>query len=184
MFFGLLLKDWIDTLLENPLVVAISLLLGGIVLVGIDRWFRQTATGSGTHTSPLKALVIGCFQVLAMVPGVSRSAATIIGGMTQGLNRTQAAEFSFFLAVPTMLGATVKSMWDLWQAEPELFHTENLKLLALGNLVAFLVALMAIRGFITFLTKRGFALFGWYRIVLGGVILVLYAAGYQLEMVG
>jgi len=184
VFFGLLLKDWIDALLENPMVVAISLLLGGMVLVGIDRWFRQTATGSGTRTSPLKALVIGCFQVLAMVPGVSRSAATIIGGMSQGLNRTQAAEFSFFLAVPTMLGATVKSMWDLWQTEPDLFHAENLKLLALGNLVAFLVALMAIRGFIAFLTKRGFALFGWYRIVLGGVLLLLYAAGFQLEMVG
>jgi undecaprenyl-diphosphatase len=128
-----------------------------------------------------KAFTIGLWQCLAMVPGVSRSAATIIGGMSQGLNRTHAAEFSFFLAVPTMFGATVKSIYDYVKAGGTV-STEHLQVFAIGNVVAFIVAIIAIRSFIAFLTKHGFRAFGWYRIVLGGVIIALHLAGVSLQM--
>ncbi|MCB0788836.1 MAG: UDP-diphosphatase, partial [Flavobacteriales bacterium] len=124
----------------------------------------------------------GCYQCLAMVPGVSRSAATIIGGMTQGLTRKHAAEFSFFLAVPTMFGATVKSLYDYWK-DGGAFTAEHWKLFAWGNVIAFVVAVIAIKGFIALLSRHGFQGFGWYRILVGGAILLLWALGVPLEMV-
>jgi undecaprenyl-diphosphatase len=129
-----------------------------------------------------KAFRIGFFQVIAMVPGVSRSAATIIGGLSQKLNKKTAAEFSFFLAVPTMFAATVLSMFNFFQDGGSFGRTE-ITALIVGNIVAFLVAMAAIKSFITFLTKHGFKVFGYYRIVLGSVILILYYLGIELSMV-
>ena len=187
---GFLLGDQIDSLLESPLVVAISLVLGGFVLLRVDNWFpsavladEQVLSDPERHDddrliSYPKALMIGFFQCIALVPGVSRSAATIIGGLTQGITRKNAAEFSFFLAVPTMAAASGYKL--LKQADH--FDTTKLGLLAFGNLVAFIVALLAIRFFIGFLTKHGFKVFGWYRIIAGLIILALLAAGVDLSI--
>jgi undecaprenyl-diphosphatase len=121
-----------------------------------------------------QAFVIGCYQVLSIaLPGLSRSAATIIGGMQQKLTRRLAAEFSFFLAVPTMLAATVKKLWDFYQKEPEVLNSGNVNMLLLGSAIAFIVAILAIRFFINYLQKYGFRLFGWYRIIIGIVLLIL-----------
>lgn len=177
--FGLLFNDAIEALLESVQVVAITLLLGGIVLLFIDKWLHPK--NEVIITFP-KALVIGLFQCISMVPGVSRSAATIIGGMTQGLTRKQAAEFSFFLAVPTMFGASVLKLYKGIKDTPEIFSGENLKILLIGNVVAFIVAMIAIKFFISFLTKNGFRVFGWYRIALGGILLALLAGGVSLEL--
>jgi undecaprenyl-diphosphatase len=180
---GFLLNDYIDALLENVIVVAVTLLLGGIVLLFVDKWFENKESGNDEITYQ-KALTIGFFQVIAMVPGVSRSAATIIGGLTQKLTRKAAAEFSFFLAVPTMFAATAYKMLKFYMAGGfETANNNNLMLLLVGNVVAFLVALFAIKGFISYLTKNGFKMFGWYRIALGTIILVLYFMGYNLQMV-
>ncbi len=178
---GLLFKEQIDALLENVVIVGVMLLLGGIVFLFIERWVPGGVHHDARRVSLKEALVIGTFQCLAMVPGVSRSAATIIGGMTQGLSRKHAAEFSFFLAVPTMFGATVKSLYDYVQAGGA-FTAEHYQLFAIGNVVAFVVALLAIKGFIAILGKHGFAGFGWYRIIVGGLILVMYALGVPLRM--
>ncbi len=175
---GFLLNDFIDSLLENVVVVAITLLLGGIVLLFVDKWFKQKEEDEVTYR---KALTIGFFQVIAMIPGVSRSAATIIGGLSQKMSRKAAAEFSFFLAVPTMFAATVYKMLKFHKEVG--FTSDNLPLLLIGNVVAFMVALIAIKGFISYLTKNGFKFFGWYRIVVGTIILVLYFMGYNLQMV-
>jgi undecaprenyl-diphosphatase len=180
---GFLLKKQIDALLENPLVVAISLFVGGVVLLFVDRWFSHAEEEKDRPVSFLNALFTGCFQVLAMIPGVSRSAATIVGGMACGMTRKQAAEFSFFLAVPTMLGATCKSLLDTYQETPDLLNADNLGLLILGNAVAFVVALLAIKGFISWLTKHGFYWFGWYRIGLGALLLTLYFLGIELQII-
>ncbi|MBC7923292.1 MAG: undecaprenyl-diphosphate phosphatase [Ferruginibacter sp.] len=180
---GLLLKKRIDLLLENVAVVAVALLLGGIILLFIDQWFAKNEEQSSPPVLSFRgAFLIGVFQAISMVPGVSRSAASIIGGLTQGLNRKTAAEFSFFLAVPTMFAATAKSLYD----EKELLGEANssaLFLLLIGNVVAFVVALLAIRFFIGFLTKYGFRWFGYYRIALGLALLVLLALGYNLKIV-
>lgn len=174
---GLLLSDYIDSVLENVVVVASSLVLGGMVLVFIDRWLDKPENQAEVNYP--KAFKIGLFQCIAMIPGVSRSAATIIGGMTQKLNRKTAAEFSFFLAVPTMFAASGKKLLDNYTV----FTSENISTLLIGNLVAFLVALLTIRLFINFLTKNGFRLFGYYRIIVGLTILALLAAGYDLKIV-
>ena len=187
VFFGLLLKGLVDALLENMLVVALALIAGGLLFLLLDDYFARNASRETTQAdiTPAKALRIGMFQVIAMIPGVSRSAATILGGLTQGLSPTTAAEFSFFLAVPTMFAATCKSIWDFAEAGPIGFSPEQWTLLAVGNAVAFLVALIAIRGFIRFLTTHGFKVFGYYRIVAGAVILILYFAGWfdSVEMI-
>jgi undecaprenyl-diphosphatase len=175
---GFLLNDFIDSLLENVVVVAITLLLGGIVLLFVDKWFKQKEEDEVTYR---KALTIGFFQVIAMIPGVSRSAATIIGGLSQKMSRKAAAEFSFFLAVPTMFAATAYKMLKFHKEVG--FTSDNLPLLLIGNVVAFMVALIAIKGFISYLTKNGFKIFGWYRIVVGTIILVLHFMGYNLQMV-
>ncbi len=176
VFFGLLLGDWIDSLLENVVVVGIMLVVGGIVFLRVDRWFEKTETSPDRLVSYPEALRIGLFQCLAMIPGVSRSAATIIGGLSQGLNRKSAAEFSFFLAVPTMFAATAKKMLDYYQDGISLSN-EEWQLLALGNVVAFIVAMIAIKTFISFLARHGFKWFGYYRIIAGAVILLLYFTG-------
>lgn len=178
--FGKLFNDQIDALLENALVVGISLLLGGIVLLYIDKWFARTETNDEITYG--KALNIGLFQVLAMIPGVSRSAATIIGGMQQKLSRKAAAEFSFFLAVPTMFAATVYKLYK-YVNEGNVFGNDEIIAFGVGNIVAFVVAMIAIKGFISYLTKNGFRVFGWYRIVVGSIIIVLYLAGYNLEVI-
>ncbi|GAB3920533.1 undecaprenyl-diphosphate phosphatase [Mucilaginibacter myungsuensis] len=180
---GLLFKKHIDQLLESPLVVASSLLVGGVILLFVDDWFKKTneVKGEPQEISYATALKVGLFQCLAVVPGVSRSAATIVGGMSQKLTRTAAAEFSFFLAVPTMFGATLKEVYDFYKhTEGTLFTNEEIKLLIVGNVVAFIVAMLAIRSFITFLEKKGFKLFGYYRIIVGAAYIIAYFAGYRL----
>lgn len=178
--FGKLFNDQIDALLENALVVGITLLLGGIVLLFVDKWFAGTRTDDEVTTP--KAFKIGLFQVIAMIPGVSRSAATIIGGLQQKLSRKAAAEFSFFLAVPTMFAATAYKLYKYIDAGHS-FGTGELTTLAIGNIVAFLVAMIAIKAFISYLTKYGFKVFGWYRIAVGIIIIVLYGLGYNLQVV-
>jgi len=168
--FGLLLNDIIDSLLENPIVVAISLIIGGFILLKVDDWFGNS---ENTEISYVTALKIGFFQCLAMIPGVSRSGASIVGGMSQRLSRTAAAEFSFFLAIPTMLGATVKKLYDYYKAGFELTQDQT-QLLLIGNVVGFIVALIAIKSFIGYLTKHGFKVFGYYRIVAGIAILIIH----------
>lgn len=173
---GFLLNDFIDSLLENVVVVAISLLLGGIVLLFIDR--ITNAEPKDGEVSVPDALRIGFYQCIAMIPGVSRSAATIIGGMFQGLSRKQAAEFSFFLAVPTMAAASGYKLLKTYK----LLQPADYQILLLGNAIAFVVGLLAIRGFVNFLTRYGFKVFGYYRIALGLLLLGLMAAGVKLDV--
>ncbi|MFY9362972.1 MAG: undecaprenyl-diphosphate phosphatase [Dysgonamonadaceae bacterium] len=173
---GLLLGDQIDSLLENVLVVAVMLVAGGIVMLFVDQWFDKP-TPDQTVTWQ-KALKIGCFQCIAMIPGVSRSFATIVGGMSVKLDRKNAAEFSFFLAVPTMAAAAGYKLYQLMK-DPigmPMLH-DNLSLLLIGNIVAFLVAVIAIRFFIDFITRHGFKAFGYYRIIIGGLMLILLSTG-------
>lgn len=179
---GFLLNDYIDMLLERVEIVALMLILGGIIFLMIDKLFEKTeATGSSEVSYPT-ALKIGFFQTIAMIPGVSRSAATIIGGLTQKLNKKTAAEFSFFLAVPTMFAATAYKLLKFYK-EGNTFGSHEITLLAIGNIVAFIVALLAIKSFITFLTKHGFKVFGYYRIIVGVIILLLYFMGVELSIV-
>ena len=179
---GLLLSDIINNLLESPLVVAISLVVGGVILLFVDKWFNKSIIDDTDKISYFTAFKIGLFQCISMIPGVSRSASTIIGGMSQNLTRKNAAEFSFFLAVPTMFGATVKKIYDYYQ-DGNTITTEEFKLLAVGNIVAFIVAMLAIKYFISFLQKNGFRIFGWYRIVVGLIILALILSGYDLKVI-
>jgi undecaprenyl-diphosphatase len=171
---GVLLKKHIDKMLESPLTVAITLLLGGVVLLFVDKWFNKPTVAKEENITYPTALKIGLFQCLAVIPGMSRSAATIVGGMSQKLTRTAAAEFSFFLAVPTMFGATLKEIWDYHKHVSPTFTGEQIKFLVIGNIIAFVVAMLAIKTFITFLEKKGFKLFGYYRILAGIVLLALY----------
>lgn len=179
---GFLASDYIDMLLENVIVVAVTLLLGGIFLLFVDKIFEQNEKNPDSEPNLKSAFIIGVFQVIAMIPGVSRSAATIIGGLTQKLTRKAAAEFSFFLAVPTMFAATSYKLLKIYQSETG-FTSHDIQVLAVGNIVAFIVALLAIKLFIGFLTKHGFKVFGWYRIVVGLVILGMYFAGIDLKIV-
>ena len=191
---GLLLKKHIDALLESVTTVGAMLLLGGVVLLFVDKWFPQEDSQKGGHpvTNPSwkEAFVIGLFQCLAVVPGVSRSAATIIGGLTQKLTRRAAAEFAFFLAMPTMTAAAAKDLYDFYKEAKthgvslsHLFSGQEIKLLVLGNVVAFVVALLAIRLFVGFVAKYGFRAFGIYRIIVGGLLLLLISLGVNLQLV-
>ena len=172
--FGLLFSKKIDALLESPVTVAISLLLGGIILLKVDDWFASSNDDKNPQEiSYATALKIGLFQCLAMIPGVSRSGASIVGGMSQKLSRKTAAEFSFFLAVPTMLGATLKKCYDYYK-EGLVLTTDQINFLIIGNVVGFLVALIAIKTFIDYLSKNGFKLFGYYRIAVGILVLILH----------
>jgi undecaprenyl-diphosphatase len=176
---GALFSDKIDDLLESPLTVSITMLVGGLVLLFIDKLFQSPSIEQEEKITLGKALVIGLWQCVAMIPGVSRSAASIIGGMQQKLTRNLAAEFSFFLAVPTMAAATGYKLLKAWKTNPDMLtQTDNLIALAVGNLVAFVVALLAIKFFIGFLQKHGFRLFGWYRLIAGTILLVLVLTGY------
>ena len=171
---GALFSDQIDEMLESPLTVAITTLVGGIFLLFIDKIFNNPVITQEPQISYSKAFIIGLWQCLAMIPGTSRSAASIIGGMQQKLTRKLAAEFSFFLAVPTMLAATGHKLLDNY----ENIHADQVKLLVIGNVVAFIVAMLAIKFFIGFLQKYGFKVFGIYRVILGTVLLILIFAGY------
>ena len=173
LFFGFLLNDFIDNTLGDPIFIAIVLLVGGIVLLFIDNVFKTPTVQEEEKISFLRAFIIGCWQCVAMIPGVSRSAASIIGGMQQKLTRKLAAEFSFFLAVPTMAAATGYKLLKGYKS----LTTEDIKMLAIGNVVAFIVAMLAIRFFIGFLQKHGFKLFGYYRVIGGIVLLVLVLTG-------
>ncbi len=180
---GFLLSDKIDELLESPLTVAISLLVGGIILLFIDKVFNKPVIDKEEEITYKKGFIIGIWQCIAMIPGVSRSAASIIGGMQQGLTRSLAAEFSFFLAVPTMFAATVYKLLKAYKETPEMLaDSNNIMMLAVGNIVAFIVALAAIKFFIGYLSKYGFKLFGWYRIVVGLIIIGLIVAGVDLKI--
>lgn len=178
---GLLFKDYVDALLERVDVVGYALLFGGVFFVFMDKIFKQNEEADQTINYS-QAFKIGSFQLFSLIPGVSRSAATIIGGMTQKLTRKNAAEFSFFLAIPTMLGATVLTLWKYYDNGAALSSTE-INLLIVGNIAAFIVALVAIKSFISFLTKYGFKLFGYYRIIVGVVILALYYFGTGLSII-
>jgi undecaprenyl-diphosphatase len=175
---GTLLKKHIDAMLGNIVFIAIVMISGGILLLFIDRLFTKPRIHDQDHVTYKNAFVIGCYQVLSILfPGLSRSAATIIGGLANKLDRRTAAEFSFFLAVPTMLAASVKSLWDAHKTNPEVFVKDNMSMLAVGSLVAFVVSMAAIRFFITYLQRHGFKLFGYYRILAGATILLLVWKG-------
>jgi undecaprenyl-diphosphatase len=177
IILGLLFSDKIDELLESTTTVAFALLLGGIVLIFIDKFFNHPTIRSEKQVSYLNSFTIGIWQCLAMIPGVSRSAASIIGGMQQKMTRSAAAEFSFFLAVPTMVAATGYKLFKHFHEQGG-FSGEEIKLLLIGNIVAFVVALLAIKFFIEFLKKHGFRIWGIYRIVIGLVLLALIYTGY------
>jgi undecaprenyl-diphosphatase len=178
---GVLFSDKIDELLESPMAVAMSLLVGGVILLFVDKWFNNPQIDSVDEITYLDAFKIGCFQCLAMIPGISRSGATIVGGMSQKMSRKVAAEFSFFLAVPTMLGATLKKTVDYFQ-KYDAITADQINLMILGNVVAFIVAALVIKGFIGFLNKHGFRIFGWYRIIVGSAILLLLGLGIDLKV--
>ena len=180
--FGLLFAKKIDQLMESALTVGITLFIGGIILLFVDKWFNKPTIEDEKDISYITALKIGFFQCISMIPGTSRSAATIVGGMSQKLSRKAAAEFSFFLAVPTMFAATAKKLYDFYK-EGHTITGDEIKMLAIGNVIAFVVALLAIRTFITFLERKGFVVFGWYRIVVGAVIIGLYMSGHNLEII-
>ncbi len=181
-FFGFLLNDLIEQALESPLVIGINLFIGGIFLLYVDKIFKKNESLPDSEPQFKSAFFIGLFQVIAMIPGVSRSAATIVGGLTQKLNRKSAAEFSFFLAVPTMLAASAYKMLGMLTNEDQMVGLDW-NLLILGSIVALLVAMIAIKFFISILTKYGFRLFGWYRIVVGAIIVILYILGIELSVV-
>lgn len=177
---GLLFSDMIDAMLESVMVVAIMLVVGGVFMLFCDKLF-----GNGSEQTKMterRAFMVGLFQCISMIPGVSRSMATIVGGMAQKLTRKAAAEFSFFLAVPTMFAATVYKMYKLFSDGGTEIIMNNLTALVVGNVVAFVVAMLAIKFFISYVTKYGFKAFGWYRIIVGLAILALLFTGHTLEM--
>ena len=178
---GLLFSDAIDEMLESVEVVAVTLILGGIFMLYSDRIFNKGS--EKTELTEKRAFRIGLFQCISMIPGVSRSMATIVGGMSQKLTRKAAAEFSFFLAVPTMLAATLFKMLKLFSSEEGMLVLKNnVDVLIIGNVVAFIVAMLAIKFFINFVTKYGFKAFGWYRIIVGGAILTMLLTGHNLNI--
>lgn len=179
---GLLLNDYIDQLLESPLMVAVMLVVGGIILLFVDKWFSNPKLDNSDNISYRQAFIIGWYQCLALIPGTSRSASTIVGGMTQSLTRKAAAEFSFFLAIPMMLGASVVKLYKFLK-EGHTFSGNEINLLIIGNVVGFVVAIIAIKSFINYLSKHGFKVFGWYRILIGVLIIVLLLSGQSLQII-
>jgi len=176
---GLLVYKKIKLYLFNPYVVSVSLIVGGIILILLDKWSEEKKSENKNleDINFLNAIKIGAIQCLSMIPGVSRSAATIFGGIYSGFDRKQAAEFSFLLAIPTMFAATGKDLWE----NRALITSENSQLLVLGGFVAFIVALIAVKAFVSFLTKYGFKIFGYYRIILG-IVFLIYALSVGLDM--
>jgi len=190
LVLGFLFSDKIDKLLESPTTVAISTFFGGIILLFIDNVFKKPTIENDKQISYVNSFLIGCWQVIAMIPGVSRSAASIIGGMQQKFTRHLAAEFSFFLAVPTMLAASCYTIflktWDNGYVKRKGYEiimqtNENMISFIVGNLVAFVVAMLAIRFFINYLKIYGFRAFGFYRI-LGGIILLIIILSGMMEV--
>jgi undecaprenyl-diphosphatase len=178
IILGFLLSKKIDELLESPLTVAISLLIGGVILLFVDNLFKKPLINHESEIGAPRAFIIGIWQCLAMIPGVSRSGASIVGGMQQKLSRKVAAEFSFFLAVPTMFAATGYKLYKAYKQTPVILHNHaNIHTLLIGNIIAFIVAMIAIKFFIGFLQKHGFTLFGYYRILAGIVLLILIWKG-------
>ena len=177
---GFLFSDKIDAMLESVVVVAVMLVIGGIFMLFCDRIFSKGS--EKTEVTEKRAFFIGLFQCIAMIPGVSRSMATIVGGMSQKLTRKDAAEFSFFLAVPTMFAATAYKVLKLFLDGGTEILVNNLSALLIGNVVAFIVALLSIKFFISFVTKYGFKAFGWYRIIVGGLIIIMLLCGHSLEV--
>ena len=178
LIFGALLKRHIDNALGNLIFIACVMIFGGVVLLFIDRLFKNPVIDDEKDINYRKAFIIGCFQVLSIVfPGLSRSAATIIGGMNQKLTRRLAAEFSFFLAVPTMFAASAKSFYDVYKDHQEVLVKDNLMILGIGALVSFLVAIVTVKFFINFLKEHGFRAFGFYRIIIGTLLLILILTG-------
>jgi undecaprenyl-diphosphatase len=174
IIFGMLFKKHIDAALSNLYIIACIMIAGGVVFLFIDRAFKSPKIDDERQVSNAVAFKIGCFQVLSILfPGLSRSAATIIGGMSQSLTRKAAAEFSFFLAVPTMLAASVKTLWDVHKENPNVLTKDNISLLGISSVITFVVAIIVIRFFIGFLQKHGFKVWGYYRIVIGMVMLFL-----------
>lgn len=173
LIFGALLKKHIDSALSNLQFIAIVMISGGIILIFADKLFNKNKIDSEEKIDYLTSLKIGLFQVLSILfPGLSRSAATIIGGMSIGLTKKVAAEFSFFLAVPTMLAATAKSTLDFFQEETVNIATPDVIALAVGCVISFIVALLAVKSFIEIIQKFGFRFFGVYRIIMGAFILL------------
>ena len=183
VIIGLLAKKsgLLDWLLDSVEVVAVMLVLGGIFMLFCDKLFNKGKEENKVNEP--RAFKIGLYQCISVIPGVSRSMATIVGGMTQGLTRKSAAEFSFFLAVPTMAGATLLDLLDLFKEDTAWATSHNVAMLILGCVVAFIVALLAMKWFVAFLTKYGFKAFGIYRIIVGGIIIALLLAGHSLAMV-
>lgn len=179
---GLLFGDLIDDMLEQVDIVAVSLLLGGWILIYSDKWFAKNLHAEEAPVTQKNAFVVGLFQCIALIPGVSRSAATIIGGMMSGWNKKQAAEFSFFLAVPTMFAASLKKTYDVVKIDYHII-TDQWQIMLLGCVVAAAVALLSIKTLMKILQNKGFAPFGWYRVILGGAILALLMARVPLEIV-
>lgn len=178
--FGLLFSDAIDQMLEKVWVVAVTLVIGGIFMLFCDKIFNKGS--EDTKLTEKRALMVGLFQCISMIPGVSRSMATIVGGMAQKMTRKAAAEFSFFLAVPTMFAATVYKMFSLYKDHGSEIFMDNFYVLIIGNVVAFIVAVLAIKFFISFVSKHGFKAFGWYRIIVGSAILIMLACGINLQI--
>lgn len=184
LVLGMFFDDLIEAVLEKPIPIAIVLIVGGVVLIFIDRFFTNPKITEEKEISFRKAIIIGFWQCLAMMPGTSRAAASIIGGMQQGLSRKLAAEFSFFLAVPTMLAVTCYSIflkdWEVTSGveqkgyEMILASTDNLVFFLVGNVIAFVVAILAIKFFIGILQRYGFKVWGWYRILVGGALLTYF----------
>jgi undecaprenyl-diphosphatase len=179
---SIILKKYIDRALGDVSIVAINLLVGGFIMIGLDYWFKQKDLHKSEVTL-LDSLKIGFFQALAMFPGVSRSAATIYGGMLQGYSKQSAAEFSFFLAVPTMFLATVKDLYDFYKAGQTALTSYEINLLLFGNIISFLVAMVAIKFFIQYIVKHNFFWFGVYRILVGATILIMISKGISLVVV-
>jgi undecaprenyl-diphosphatase len=178
LILGFLLGDYIDRLFESPTTVGIALIFGGLIFLFIDKVFTSNVIIREERIKYNKAFIVGLWQCLALIPGTSRSAATIIGGLQQGFTRKVAAEFSFFLAVPTMCAATGYKLLKAFKETPEILKDkQNLIALGVGNLVAFLVAMAAIKFFIEFIQRFGFKYFGWYRIVAGTLLLLLIGFG-------
>lgn len=178
---GFIFIKKIDQMLGNVMVVVWTFFIGGIILLFVDRWFRKAEREPDKEVKYNNAFIIGLFQALSMIPGVSRSAATIVGGLTQKLNRKTAVEFSFFLAVPTMFMATIFKLFQYYK-EGDGFHGQEIGLLLIGNVVAFVVAMVAIKFLITYLQKHGFRIFGVYRILAAIIIYLLHTKGVQFVL--
>jgi len=182
VIIAFLLKKYVDQALGNVFIVGINLLIGGLIMIYLEKYFGQKESENAELT-PLKSTMIGLFQAISIFPGVSRSAATIYGGMFQGLNRKNAAEFSFFLAVPIMFLATAKDLYDFAKESAVSISQQEISLLIFGNIIAFIVAGLAIKFFISYIVKHGFMVFAYYRIVIGIVVIILYKFfHFSLEM--